>query len=160
MKTNSRNVRRQVVAAVMLLALAGGMPLSTSSQMVPTPAQGNPLEPIARGVEAWKTSGFQAGARAWTAGGPMYTGHREANLVKQLQDINKYYGKAVDYRLLGQRDAGTVNRIYYVVVNLEQGAMFARFVNSLRKGSWRVSDLKISTAPEDVIPHWVFEHNN
>jgi hypothetical protein len=107
---------------------------------------------IATGMRAYKGGGPDAAIQAWIKGGPL-DGNRsalsQANTLHQVQD---FYGAYQSFDVLAVRSLDPRTHIFYLILNLERGPLFAKFVVYRSGDDWIVTSFNFNTSDEAILP--------
>ena len=73
--------------------------------------------------------------------------------ASQFGQIRSYYGKYSSHEYVLSKELGPKNKIVFVIINLEKGPLFARFLlfqNS--EGTWTLPSFKFQGDPTHIWP--------
>ena len=108
---------------------------------------------IENGFKAFKERGAEAACVSWAKGGPFEGSKELMAQASQFEQIKIYYGKYSSHEYVLSKKLGPKNKIVFVIINLEKGPLFARFLlfqNS--EGRWILPNFKVQGEPEQIWP--------
>ncbi|MEW6671626.1 MAG: hypothetical protein AB1427_07975 [Thermodesulfobacteriota bacterium] len=114
---------------------------------------------IEEGFKAFKEGGVEAAWKAWSKGGPLEDSKELMAQAAQFGQIGTYYGKYHSHEYVSTKKLGPKNKIVFVIINLEKGPLFGRFIlfqNSA--GKWTLPNFRFHTEVERVWPPEVFSN--
>lgn len=123
-----------------------------------TPINAQANEPaIEAGFNAFKETGVEAAWKTWAKGGPLEGTKEIMSQASQFGQIGTFYGEYNGHEYVFKKVLGPRNKIVLVIMNLEKGPLFGRFLmfkNSA--GAWTIPNFRFHTDPEQVWPSEVF----
>jgi hypothetical protein len=103
---------------------------------------------ITAGLEAYKNKGPEEAVKTWIKGSPI-EGSKEAlsqaNALRQIQD---FYGSYQAFEVIGTRDLSLRTRILYLVLDYDNGPLFAKFLVYKTGQNWILTSFNFNTKDE------------
>ena len=103
---------------------------------------------ITAGLEAYKDKGPEEAVKTWIKGSPI-EGSKEAlsqaNALRQIQD---FYGSYQAFEVIGTRDLSPRTRILYLVLDYDNGPLFAKFLVYKTGQTWILTSFNFNTKDE------------
>ncbi|MEN8140418.1 MAG: hypothetical protein ABFR97_04270 [Thermodesulfobacteriota bacterium] len=125
---------------------------SASSSLASEPA-------IEAGFKAFKEDGVEAAWKSWAKNGPLEGSTELMAQASQFGQIGTYFGKYFSHEYVATKQLGPNNKIVFVIMNLEKGPLFGRFLvfrNS--EGKWTLPSFKFNTDPEQIWPATIYSN--
>ena len=123
------------------------------SAVIPASAQNSntSLPPIiTAGLDSYRNVGLDQAFRAWLRNSPL---HWDPAMAKPLREAQEQYGTFESWDVVDVRALSPGTQIVYLVMNYQQGPMFAKFVvYQTEQQGWVVTNLKFSPDEEAVLP--------
>jgi hypothetical protein len=120
---------------------------------VPAPAQNQPagVPPvITAGLDAYRNVGIDQAFRAWLRDSPL---HWDPAIAAPLHAAQEEYGTFESWDVIDVRSLSPTTRIAYLVLDYQQGPVFAKFVvYRTEQQGWVVTNLKFSLDEDAVLP--------
>ena len=124
--------------------------VSSTSTLASEPA-------IEEGFKAFKEHGVEAAWKIWAKGGPLDGSKELMSQISQFGQIGAYYGNYNSHEYVSSKELGPKNKIVFVIMNLDKGPLFGRFLVFLNpEGNWIIPSFKFHTDPEQIWPTEVF----
>jgi len=105
---------------------------------------------ITNGLQAYKDKGPEEAVKTWIKGGPL-DGSKDAlsqsNSLRQIQD---YYGAYQSFEAVSDKSLSPRTRIIYLVLDYENGPVFAKFAIYKAEHGWVITYFNFNTK-EDVV---------
>ena len=126
---------------------------SVSAAQTSGPVASESLPPIVvLGLEAYKTNGPEEAVRTWVKGSGI-DGTKEAlSQANALLQAQEFYGSYRAFEIVSIKDLSPRTRVVYLVLDLEKGPLFAKFVVYRSGQAWILAYFNFSTKEELVFP--------
>ena len=105
---------------------------------------------IANGLQAYKDKGPEEAVKAWIKGGPVDGSKDALSQANNLRQVQDYYGAYQTFEIVSSKDISPKTRIVYLVLDYENGPLFAKFVAYKAEHGWIVTYFNFNTK-EDAI---------
>jgi hypothetical protein len=105
---------------------------------------------IVAGMEAYKAKGADEAVKTWIKGSPIEGSKdalSQANALRQVQD---FYGAYQSFDVIGTRDLSTKTRILYLILDYDNGPLFAKFVVYHTEKGWILTSFNFNTKDETI----------
>ena len=108
---------------------------------------------IEEGFKTLKETGVEAAWKTWAKGGPLDGSKEIASQAAQFGQVGAYYGMYISHEYVFTKELGPRNKIVFVIMNLEKGPLFGRFlVFKTLEGKWVVPGFKFHSEPNQIWP--------
>jgi len=141
-------------AALLLCPLVLGFGQLASATTLPDlnqkKAVGDIPSVIVSGMEAYKAKGPDEAVKAWIKGSPIEGSKdalSQANALRQVQD---FYGAYRSFEVIGTRDLSSKTRILYLILDYDNGPLFAKFVVYHTEQGWILTSFNFNTKDEMI----------
>jgi len=132
--------------------------LLCSAVLVPIlPAIGQTAPPripgiVMAGLTAYQNNGLEAAFASWLKGSP-FRGTKDAMAqASLLETIQARYGNYRGVEPIFVRDISPSTRVFYLVLDFDNGPVFAKFLLYGADQHWIVASLQFDTNPDAILP--------
>jgi hypothetical protein len=112
---------------------------------------------IQRGFKVWadkETSSYAFDV--WKKGGLLEDDSKSTMLANYFTRLDRTVGNYKSYEIIDSKVVNQTSSIFYISVNFEHAAVYARFLVYRTDGNWVVQNMDFSTRPEAVMPWLAF----
>jgi len=133
--------------------LCGGMPSHAQTSDV-AGKRGIEAVPgfIMAGLKAYRDSGPDEAIRTWVKGRPIEGSKDVLAQANSLRQVQEFYGPYQAFEIINIRDLGPRTRVLYLILDLEKGPLFAKFVVYHATQGWVLANFSFNTHDEAVFP--------
>lgn len=135
---------RLLFCLAVILSLPGAIPANAQNPNTTLP----PI--ITAGLDSYRNVGLDQAFRAWLRNSPL---HWDPAMAKPLREAQEQYGTFESWDVIDIRALSPSTQIVYLVMNYQQGPVFAKFVvYQTEQLGWIVTNLKFSIDEDAVLP--------
>ncbi len=134
--------------AILCAQLASALASGSSPEQV---AEGIPPI-ILSGLDAYKAKGPEDAVKAWLKGSPLEGSKEALTQANGLRQVQDYYGAYLGFDLVAQRDISSSTHIYYLILNFENGPLFAKFLLYHKQQGWVLTSFLFNTKDDAILP--------
>jgi hypothetical protein len=106
---------------------------------------------IVSGLDAYKIKGPDEAVKAWIKGSPIEGSKDALSQANSLRQVQDFYGSYQSFDVIGTREMSPKTRILYLMMDYENGPLFAKFVVYRTEHGWILTSFNFNTK-DDIIP--------
>jgi len=107
---------------------------------------------ILSGLQAYKDKGPDEAVRIWIKDGPLDGSKEALSEADNLRQVQNFYGAYQFFEVISAYEIGRRTRTFYLVLDFENGPLFAKFVVYQTNHRWILTSFNFNTKEEMILP--------